>query len=314
MHNDLPTLKGLRAFEEAYRHGSYTAAARSLNVQQPAISYQIKRLEEDLGVALFRKEANRLAPTEAARTLYRTLSGAFDAIRQEAERLRRQSDPAICTIATYPGIGTYWLSPRLPALTRALGGTVKVVTLVRDRDVLAEPADCRILFGRGGWPGLEARLLMTEAVTPVAAPDLAERLRADGTLPDDVEIIAQEDAENRWLTWDDWQAQSNGALSLPDRRMVVNDHGLALHMALTGAGITLGWLDVVGDLITGGSLVPLSDRIAHSDAGYWITARPGFFDSETGAALLDALQAHTGAQSSLRASSTSMIGMPSRIG
>jgi LysR family transcriptional regulator, glycine cleavage system transcriptional activator len=46
----LPSLNGLRAFEAAARHLSFTQAASELNVTQTAISHQIKRLEQELGV------------------------------------------------------------------------------------------------------------------------------------------------------------------------------------------------------------------------------------------------------------------------
>ena len=46
----LPSLNGLRAFEAAARHLSFTQAASELNVTQTAISHQIKRLEEELGI------------------------------------------------------------------------------------------------------------------------------------------------------------------------------------------------------------------------------------------------------------------------
>jgi LysR family transcriptional regulator, glycine cleavage system transcriptional activator len=49
----LPSLNGLRAFEAAARHLSFTQAAAELNVTQTAISHQIKRLEDELGMALF---------------------------------------------------------------------------------------------------------------------------------------------------------------------------------------------------------------------------------------------------------------------
>ena len=49
----LPSLNGLRAFEAAARHLSFTQAASELNVTQTAISHQIRRLEEELGIRLF---------------------------------------------------------------------------------------------------------------------------------------------------------------------------------------------------------------------------------------------------------------------
>ena len=293
MANDLPTLKGLRAFEEAFLLGSYTAAARKLNVQQPAISYQIKRLEEDLGLPLFIKDRGRLIPTSAANELFETLSQSFDAIRRTSNKLRQVSADTAFTIATYPGIGTYWLSSKLSVLSGELTVPVKVITLVRDADILREHADCLILFGTGNWPGFDAHLLMPEAVCPVAAPDLAASIQQqDGAAPPvNLTIIEQDDPDKRWLGWSDWQDQTGDAGWPSTERMIVNDHGFALHLALTGAGATLAWLGVVEDLLSGGSLVPLSDRIATSEAGYWLVGRPGFFETSRGRTILNILKA-----------------------
>ena len=49
----LPTLSGLRGFEAAARHMSFTKAAQELNVSQTAISHQVKKLEEQLELKLF---------------------------------------------------------------------------------------------------------------------------------------------------------------------------------------------------------------------------------------------------------------------
>ena len=63
----LPSLNGLRAFEAAARHLSFTNAASELNVTQTAISHQIRRLEEELGVRLFVRQNRALALTPEAR-------------------------------------------------------------------------------------------------------------------------------------------------------------------------------------------------------------------------------------------------------
>ncbi|MGY4299569.1 DNA-binding transcriptional LysR family regulator [Bradyrhizobium sp. i1.4.4] len=63
----LPSLNGLRAFEAAARHLSFTLAASELNVTQTAISHQIRRLEEELGIRLFVRQNRALALTPEAR-------------------------------------------------------------------------------------------------------------------------------------------------------------------------------------------------------------------------------------------------------
>ncbi|WP_120500085.1 LysR family transcriptional regulator [Roseovarius sp. EL26] len=294
MSRQTPTLKGLRAFEEVYLCGSYTKAAKALNVQQPAISYQIKRLEEDLETTLFEKAQGRLAPTLHAHELYDTVSRAFGSIRKTADKLRQADKLPTISIATYPGIGTYWLSPRLPNLSENLGVRTKVVTLVKNDDLLREEVDCWIVFGKGVWPGFDAKLLIQEEVCPVASPVVAQQISAAGgnIVPEGIALIEQEDPENRWLSWDAWQDQAQGNWQLPDKRIVVNDHGLALHLALTGAGLALGWVGIIQDLIKGQSLVQLSPDLVTSKSGYWLLGPRGFFETVEGQRIFDVLTGH----------------------
>jgi hypothetical protein len=118
--NDLPPLKALRAFEACYRLGSYTRAAARLNVQQPAISHQIRLLESDLGVKLFVKRGAAMHPTDRAHDYYRTISLAFGDIERASARLRRQGKNDEITLATYPGIASFWLLSRLTTLNTSL--------------------------------------------------------------------------------------------------------------------------------------------------------------------------------------------------
>ena len=62
----LPSLNGLRAFEAAARHLSFTRAAAELNVTQTAISHLIRRLEEQLGIPLFVRRNRALELTREA--------------------------------------------------------------------------------------------------------------------------------------------------------------------------------------------------------------------------------------------------------
>ena len=73
----LPSLNGLRAFECAARHMSFTRAAEELNVTQTAISHQIRRLEDELGVCLFMRLKDGLALTEEGNAYLPGIRSAF---------------------------------------------------------------------------------------------------------------------------------------------------------------------------------------------------------------------------------------------
>ncbi len=55
MKRKIPNLTGLKVFEAAARNESFTRAADELRVSQPAISRQIVKLEEELGLQLFKR-------------------------------------------------------------------------------------------------------------------------------------------------------------------------------------------------------------------------------------------------------------------
>ncbi len=64
------TLQQLRLFEAVARHSSFTRAAEEVHLSQPAVSIQVKRLEENVGLELFEQIGKRINLTEAGRELY----------------------------------------------------------------------------------------------------------------------------------------------------------------------------------------------------------------------------------------------------
>jgi len=72
------TLQQLRLFEAVARHGSFTRAAEAIHLTQPAISIQIKRLEESLGTSLFEQMGKKIFLTAAGKELFSTCKEVFE--------------------------------------------------------------------------------------------------------------------------------------------------------------------------------------------------------------------------------------------
>ncbi|MDH5388702.1 MAG: LysR family transcriptional regulator [Gammaproteobacteria bacterium] len=64
------TLQQLKLFEAVSRHASYTRAAEEMHLTQPAVSIQLKRLEEQVGLPLFEHVGKKIFPTVAGKTMY----------------------------------------------------------------------------------------------------------------------------------------------------------------------------------------------------------------------------------------------------
>ena len=64
------TLRQLEVFEAVARLGSYTRASESLHLSQPAVSMQIKQLEDNIGLPLFEQVGKKIFLTEAGREMF----------------------------------------------------------------------------------------------------------------------------------------------------------------------------------------------------------------------------------------------------
>ncbi|MFF3872204.1 LysR substrate-binding domain-containing protein [Streptomyces sp. NPDC001978] len=127
---EIVDIKQLKALVTVAEVGSVTRAAELLHLVQPAVTRQIRTLENELGTALFERSRQGMQPTEAGATLVERARRALN----ELERARAEIQPA-------PGVIT---------------GIVTVGLLDSTCDLLAEPLVSTIARAH---PGIELRLL-----------------------------------------------------------------------------------------------------------------------------------------------------------
>lgn len=137
------TLHQLRAFLESASHGSFTAAAVSLQVSQASVSELIRRLEDEHGVALFLRGRRRLVLTAAGQELLphaqRAVSAAADAGR--ALHSVRALDGGVATFGVLRNADYYLLSGLVARFTE-MHPAVRVRLVGRNSvDVVAAVAD-----------------------------------------------------------------------------------------------------------------------------------------------------------------------------
>lgn len=113
MARRLPPLNSVRAFEAAARLGSFVAAARELNVTQPAIGRHVRQLEEWLGVALFQRNARGVVTTAAGTQYLATASRLLDELAAASQQLQGGGRLRLMVV---PGLARRWLAPLLDGL------------------------------------------------------------------------------------------------------------------------------------------------------------------------------------------------------
>ncbi|TQF28431.1 transcriptional regulator GcvA [Bradyrhizobium sp. UNPA324] len=273
----LPSLNGLRAFEAAARHLSFTLAAAELNVTQTAISHQIRRLEEELGIRLFIRQNRALALTPEARDYLPGVRAAFNDLRLATDRLLRKDDDKVLTVSTLASLAAKWLLPRLTDFQEQHPGfDVRITTSTSLVDFQRDNVDAAIRYGRGQWPGLRADWLMADELFPVCSPSL---LRGDKSLrrPEDLRNHALLHTSN--TNSDDWRLWLTAA-GLPAD--IARHPGITFDMifmtiqaAIDGIGVAMGRTSYVRDDIAKGRLV-VPFRIAlPTDAGFYLVAPEG---------------------------------------
>jgi len=273
----LPSLNGLRAFEAAARHLSFTLAAAELNVTQTAISHQIRRLEEELGIRLFVRQNRALALTPEARDYLPGVRAAFNDLRLATDRLLRKDDDKVLTVSTLASLAAKWLLPRLTDFQEQHPGIdVRITTSTSLVDFQRDDVDAAIRYGRGQWPGLRADWLMADELFPVCSPSL---LRGDQPLrrPEDLRnhpLLHTSNANS-----DDWRLWLTAA-GLPAD--IARQPGITFDMifmtiqaAIDGIGVAMGRTSYVQDDIAKGRLVVPFKIALPADAGFYLVSPEG---------------------------------------
>jgi len=276
----LPSLNGLRAFEAAARHLSFTNAASELNVTQTAISHQIRRLEEELGIRLFVRQNRALTLTPEARDYLPGVRAAFNDLRLATDRVLRRDNDHVLTVSTLASLAAKWLLPRLSAFQEAHPGIdVRITTSTGLVDFRTGDVDAAIRYGRGHWQGTRADWLMADELFPVCSPALLER---------DKPLRCPQDLAHQTLLHtggydDDWRLWLTAA-GLPTD--ISKQPGLTFDLvlmtvqaAIDGIGVAMGRTSYVeADIAKGRLLVPFKIALP-ADAGFYLVSPEARADS-----------------------------------
>ena len=285
----LPSLNGLRAFEAAARHLSFTRAASELNVTQTAISHQIRRLEQELGVRLFVRQNRALDLTAEARDYLPGIRAAFNDLRLATDRLLRRDDDHVLTISTLASLAAKWLLPRLARFQEAHPGIdVRITTSTALVDFRTGDVDAAIRYGRGHWPGLRADWLMADELFPVCSPALLtgdKPLRRPQDLAGHTLLHTSGGYDDDWRLWLTAAGQPSSISKLPE--LTFDLILLTVQAAIDGAGVAMGRTSYVeADIAKGRLVVPFKIALP-ADAGFYLVSPDGRADPPKLAAFRD---------------------------
>jgi LysR family glycine cleavage system transcriptional activator len=265
--NRLPPLSALHAFALVVEDGSLAAAAARLNVTQPAVSRRVRDLEAALGVALLRRGANAVVPTEAGARYAAALREAFGAIRQATAALGA-GPAAPLRVRAYTTWTLRWLIPRLPRF-RLLHPTIEIEVVTSTApavDFAREGLDAAVRSGAGP-PQRGALRLQPITLAPYATK---AALRREG--PSGLTRLGSRVRPGDWSTW--LKAQREAAPPSP-QPLLFESTSLAIQAALEGLGAVICPPDYVAEEVRRRRLTRLPGQDAATGEHYWLLLPPG---------------------------------------
>jgi LysR family glycine cleavage system transcriptional activator len=271
----------LRAFEAVARLSSFRAAGEELHLSQPAISRQIRSLEDELGAALFIRGTRHVELTGAGTTLLRVLLPLLQRLDGAVRQIRQARGRRHVSVTTFASFASQWLLPRLPAFQR---DHPDIDIRISASDHMADPDDPELdLALRYGLPSHlpadpeAAAPLFGEHMTPVASPSL-------GVAPQPADLARHtllEDDDPRpsaqYLSWAHWLALQGLPRLEPRGWLYLNYSYQKVQAALAGQGVALARLSLAIEPLARGELVePFgpAGRVA-SPYAYWLVRWPG---------------------------------------
>jgi LysR family glycine cleavage system transcriptional activator len=257
----------LKTFDVVARTLSMTAAAKEVHQSKGSVSYQINKLERDLGFQLFERGNAKLNLTDAGRRLWHVSQSALGQIDREISDLRGVSSATV-NIGALTYFSSRWLSPRLTRFFEANPGVSLRIEPINSIEMLeTNRVDLAILWGLGGWANYKSELLMPCPAVPTANRVVADQIEKMG-IADAVRrlpLLGDSSGDAGWRAWHDEAGlpyePSRSSLAIPDSNSRVQ-------AVVDGQGVAL-WDDLVIPEIEAGTLVRVSD-VWVKTSGYYV--------------------------------------------
>jgi DNA-binding transcriptional LysR family regulator len=274
-------LAGLRGFEAAARHLSFTLAAAELHLTQSSVSRQVAALERQVGKPLFIRRTRALELTPAGERLYVAVRGALADVDRTVAQLRGVGALPRVSVTTYASFASLWLGPRLAAFQRANPGIdLRIDASDNIVDLERADVDLAIRLTRSHRMPAHAELLLDEEANAALSPRLLESLPRGLLSPDglgSVTLIEPDDSMTgaREANFDVWCEAAGVAPFTPPARLYFTYIDQQVQAAVRGQGAAIVRTPFLDELVASGDLVvPFPNLRVKTGYRYYLLSNP----------------------------------------
>ena len=247
----IPPVPNLQAFEAVARRRSFALAAAELHLTASAVSHQIARLEDFLGVRLFERSAHGVRMSPAGERYLARVGGALGALTTATDDLRQGVRNSLY-VHCAPSLATLWVMPRLREFALAHPDIALNFSAAHTHsDFALGQADLDIRYGVPNWPNLVIEPLFEERILPLASPAYIREHRLRRV----EQLLSQSNVSV--VQWSDWFARFSDKRA-PERFSLRFDRAqMSLDAASQGLGVALESATMAGKHIAEGKLRPV---------------------------------------------------------
>jgi LysR family glycine cleavage system transcriptional activator len=278
LRRTFPSLNSLYVVEAVSRYLNFTSAADALGISQPAVSKSIRQLEQNLGVVLVVRQRRGLSLTPEGEVLAAHVHAALAEIDQAARQLSASRGGRKIRISVSSSFVSMWLVPRIAEFRAQNPGILFEINENHgdlDPQTLSQ-FDFTTRIGMGGWKNVTSWQLARERICALTSPDylrLHPECKRLETLQQ-ANLLHATEANRSRLGWKEWfQATGTRLASEPD--VLFSDHHSAIHAALVGQGVTLGWQHLVGGYLNEGRLVRVANTVVQTQQHVYLVSPTG---------------------------------------
>ncbi len=265
--------KHIRSFLQVLDLGSFSRAARSLNIAQPALSQHVKKIEEDLGVRLLDRKPGGVTATEAGREFSRHARSILSMVDEAERRFRSSATNLFGEVSVgLPGSVCPVLAPPLLLAARERFPDIKLrlsELMSGDLEVMLREGrmDVALLFNVNETDDYSALPLVHEKLHLIGAPDAALVQGGQVAVADivDVPLVSTRAPHGLRLQLEKWAATTDIKLNFS---VEANSPSVLVKMASMGVCysiVSLAALEAeiqLGTLATAEIIDPPCERVA----------------------------------------------------
>jgi len=262
----LPSLNALMVFDVAARTQSFKEAAEELHISPPAVSHQIRVLEKELGVMLFKRMNRSIELSKQGERYYREVSPALQQLRQATKQIESHRK-CVFSIDTIPFLANNLLIPYIQKFTCQFPALqVSIQSKQTSESLNKDDIYVGLRHGRGRDPGLKYEELTRLFISPVCS---TEYVSQHG--PIDLEGFARHtriSMSSDSMAWPLWAKHNQVSLTSNDE-LIVDNYQSVLEAAKQHLGVAMAYYPIPNNAQNDTLLVPIfQDRQCEFDAIY----------------------------------------------